>query len=69
MTKHLADHRSPSDTPSPALGRRTHFWALEKQATEDRPHAAIRTLLQRPQDRSDAGRLAQYLRIARGRTA
>lgn len=61
MTKHLADHRKPSDTP-----RRTNFWAIEKRGEKAPLHIAVRTLSQRPQPRSDGLRLQQYLRIERG---
>jgi hypothetical protein len=60
MTKHIADHRSPSTTP-----RSKHFWTLHL-ARDDSPHPAVRALSQRPQTRSDAPRLQHYLRIERG---
>jgi hypothetical protein len=61
MTKHLADHRTPSDTV-----RRANFWAIE-QRREDAPlHKSIRSLSQRPQPRTDTIRLRHYLRIERG---
>ena len=61
MTKHIADHRSPPDTP-----RRKHFWALEKRKEDAAPHPAIRALSQRPRATTNSQRLRQYLRIARG---
>lgn len=64
MTKHLADHRTPADTP-----RRKHFWALERRGEETKPHPAIRSLSQRPIERTNSARLAQFLRIERGETA
>jgi hypothetical protein len=63
MTKHIADHRTPSD-----ISRRKHFWALDKFG-EDSPHPAVKILTQRPQDRTDGPRLQHFLRIARGQTA
>lgn len=55
MSKHLADHRRVSTG-----GRMKHFLRLARSPRETwhRPHAAI-----------GKGRLAQFLRIARGRTA
>ncbi len=64
MTKHLADHRNP-----PKFLRRKHFWALEREPSEATPHPVIRTLAQRPQPRTDAMRLQQFLRIERGEMA
>ena len=64
MTKHIADHRSPPDTP-----RRRNFWALEKRKEGAAPHPAIRVLSQRPQASDDGQRLRHYLRIERGVTA
>lgn len=64
MTKHLTDHRSPSDT-----ARKLHFWAIGRRADMDTPHPAIRALTQRAQDRNDGPRVQHYLRIERGVTA
>lgn len=64
MTKHLADHRTPSTMP-----RRTHFWSLEQRRDDAPVHVAIRTLSQRPQPRTDGLRLKHYLRIERGKLA
>jgi len=62
MTRHLADHRAPS-----AGGRTQRFVQIERREAAAGPHPAVRAALAR---RPAAGtrRLAEFLRIARGRT-
>ncbi|MGB8813025.1 MAG: hypothetical protein WCC57_07550 [Paracoccaceae bacterium] len=60
MSKHLADHREPSQG-----GRVKHFVAIARGAASN---AMWRGLWQRPVMRGDGNRrLVEYVRIARGR--
>jgi hypothetical protein len=58
MSRHLADHRAPSDG-----GRAKHFLRLARQAS-----TVWRRLWQRPRTEPTEGKLvAEYARIERGR--
>ena len=59
MTKHLADHRTPSQG-----GRLQHFLRIAR----DRSEAAWRAAWQRPRE-TDGGhrRVVEYVRIEKGR--
>ena len=59
MSKHLADHREPSQG-----GRMKHFLRLAR----DRSEAAWRAVWQRKFERAAGNRrVVEYIRIARGR--
>ncbi len=61
MTKHLADHRTPSTG-----GRVKAFLSIAR----DRSESAWRGVWQRPYDRADESRrLVEYVRIEKGREA
>lgn len=64
MTKHLVDHRSPSQG-----GRFKNFVNVEKNSGEEGSHPASRKLAKRSVERSDARRMQEYLRIERGHKA
>lgn len=59
MTKHLADHREPTDG-----GRLKHFLRLAR----DRSDAAWQVVKQRPRTLDESNRrVLEYIRIDRGR--
>ena len=61
MSKHLADHRAPSNG-----GRMKHFLRIARSRTD----AFWRGVWQRPVGRADGNRrLMEYVRIERGRDA
>lgn len=64
MSRHVVDHRA-----GPEGGREKHYFTFDRQAAGEGVHGAARTLHQRPEGRSNAVRLRQFLRIARGRLA
>ncbi|MBI1171182.1 hypothetical protein GC209_07250 [bacterium] len=58
MTKHLADHRTPSTG-----GRLKHFLRIAR----DRSEVAWHAVWQRPRDlRNESRRVVEYVRIERG---
>jgi hypothetical protein len=64
MTKHLADHRSPSQG-----GRVKNFVNVEKLSGDEGSHPASKKLAKRGVERSDTRRMQEYLRIERGHKA
>ncbi len=63
MSRHIIDHRT-----APEAARKRNFWALEWRNGSDGPHPAVRALHERPAERDSARKVAEFLRIDRGRT-
>lgn len=65
MTRHLADHRKPSQG-----ARLREFVMLDRAQGKEGSHPASVSLLQRPKGLAETNRrLTEFLRIARGREA
>jgi hypothetical protein len=62
MTKHLADRRTPTDG-----GRLVAFAMIARRSDTEGGHPAAQALVRRARGGGAAQRLAQFLRIARGR--
>ena len=64
MSKHIADHRVPSDG-----GRARNFVAVERKSGAEGSHPASREVTRRAKDRNDARRMQEYLRIDKDQLA
>jgi hypothetical protein len=64
MSKHLADHRSPSDG-----GRAKNFVAVERKSGAEGSHPASQEVTRRAKDRNDGRRMQEFLRIDRDQLA
>lgn len=63
MSRHIVDHRAASDG-----GRLKNFLAVERRKSPEGSHPHSQELMRRrPGGRADARRLAEFLRIEKGR--